>query len=72
MKSEREVPEEDSIEQVFRELGLEDTEIQDHFKQLAQPSEWHSWRKSHSEPQETQNYTVEEREVTDAKLEPTS
>ncbi len=72
MQIEREAHEKEAIEQVFRELGLEDTEVQDHFRQLAEPSDWHTWRKSQSDPQDTQNNTVEEHEEVDAQLEPTT
>ena len=60
MQTEHETPKGESTEDLFRQLGLEDTEVQDHFRQLAEPSDWHSWRKSDSEPQDTQDFTVEE------------
>ena len=72
MQNEREAPVPDEIVELFRDLGLEDSEVQDHFRQLAKPTDWHTWREQPSEPQDTQNNTIEERKEKDAQLESAS
>ena len=51
MQVEREIPDMEAISEVFRELGLEKPDVQDHFRQLAEPSDWYTWRKRRYEPQ---------------------
>lgn len=72
MQIEHELPNEEATVEVFRELGLEDTELIDHFRQLAKQSDWHKWIERPSEPQDTQNNTLEECTERDAQLESAS
>ena len=53
MQDEREMPDMEAISEVFRELGLEDPDVQERFRQLAEPSDWYTWRKRRYEPQDT-------------------
>lgn len=71
MQVEREMPDREAIAEVFRELGLEDPDVQEHFRQLAKPSDWYTWRKSRYEPQDTRNDTVKEKGASHAQLEST-
>lgn len=71
MKVEREMPDMEAISEVFRELGLEDPDVQERFRQLAEPSDWYKWRKERYEPQDTRNDTVKEKEASHAQLEST-
>ena len=43
MQDEREMPDMEAISEVFRELGLEDPDVQESFRQLAEPSDWYTW-----------------------------
>ena len=52
MQIERKTPDMEAILEVFRELGLEDVRVRDKFKQLAEPGDWHTWKKRRLEPQE--------------------
>ena len=67
---ESETPEMGAISEVFRDLRLADPETRDRFWQLAEPSDWHSWRKEITNPQYTRNNTATEEEH--AQLEPDS
>lgn len=67
---ESETPEMGAISEVFRDLRLADPETRDRFRQLAEPSDWHSWRKEITSPQYTRNNTATEEE--NAQLEPDS
>lgn len=67
---ESETPEMEAISEVFRDLKLADPETRDRFRQLAEPSGWHSWRREISNPQYTRNNTANEEEH--AQLEPDS
>ena len=72
MQVEREMPDMEAILEVFRELRLEDPDVQDRFRRLAEPSDWYTWRKRPYEPQDTRNNTVKkEAEASHAQLEPT-
>lgn len=59
MQSQREFPDTHAISEVFRELGLEDAQLQDHFRQLAEPSEWQWGMRILSRPHYTANNTAE-------------
>ena len=71
MQDGREMPDMEAISGVFRELGLEDPDVQERFRQLAEPSDWYTWRKRRYEPQDTRNNTAKEEEASHAQLEPT-
>lgn len=71
MQVEREIPDMEATAEVFRELGLEKPDVQDHFRRLAEPSDWYTWRKRRYGPQDTRNNTVKEAEASHAQLEPT-
>ena len=60
MKIERETPELEAISEVFRDLGLQDAEAQDHFRQLAKPTDRHTWGKTRYQAHETRNNTAKE------------
>ena len=60
MNIERETPELEAISEVFRDLGLQDAETHDHFRQLAKQTEHHTWRKSRYQDHETRNNTAKE------------
>jgi len=67
---ESETPEMEGISEVFRDLRLADPKAREGFRQLAEPSDWHSWRKEISNPHYTRNNTANEEEH--AQLEPDS
>ena len=63
MQVERKTPDMEAILEVFRELGLEDARVRDKFLQLAEPGDWHTWRRRRLEPQDSRDNTENERGV---------
>lgn len=57
MQAEAETTQVDAILKVFQDLGLEDAEMRERFRQLATPSDWHTWRKEGSPPHDTRSNT---------------
>ena len=47
----------EAILKVFQDLGLEDAEKRERFRQLSKPSDWHTWRKEGSLPHDTRSNT---------------
>lgn len=47
----------EAIQKVFQDLGLEDAETREYFRQLAKPSDWHTWEKKVLHPQDTRTNT---------------
>lgn len=58
MPNQRKMSDEHAILRLFRELGLENGQLKEHFLQLARPSEWHIEMKDRYEPQDTSNNTA--------------
>lgn len=57
MQAEAETTQVDAILKVFQDLGLEDAETRERFRQLSKPSDWHTWRKEGSLPHDTRSNT---------------
>ncbi len=55
-----------AIREVFCELGLEDPKSREHFLQMANLSDWHSWQENRRLPQDTRNNTSGKGEYDDA------
>jgi len=56
----------EAIQKVFQDLGLEDADTRERFRQLAKPSDWHTWRKEDSPPHDTRSNTRTQEENTTA------
>lgn len=57
VQAEAKITQMDAIQKVFQDLGLEDAEMREHFRQLAKPSDWHTWEKKVIHPQDTRSNT---------------
>ena len=57
MQAKGETPDMQATLEVFRGLGLEKAEARDFFRQLAKPSDWHTWGRRRYGPHDTRNNT---------------
>lgn len=57
MQEEDKTTQMEAIRKVFQDLDLEDAEAREHFRQLAKPSDWHSWERKVLHPQDTRSNT---------------